>query len=213
MKQQPPFYPGDVFHIYNRANGSDNLFEEHENYMYFQRKYIEKVSELVDTLAFCLMPNHFHLLVKVKSQEVINDYILRQRVLKDSPVTPPDLTDFQRTHFIVRRQFHGFFCGYAKAFNRYTGRKGSLLQQNTRRKIVSDDEYLKTLAQYIHLNPVHHGFVSDAEAWKYSSYADYVSGAESFVKTKQLIQVYGNLDELVKKHRQHQKIMVILRSP
>jgi putative transposase len=59
---------GNFYHIYNRGNNVDNLFYNPENYWYFLRKYDEYLSDYLETYAFCLLPNHFHLLVRVKDQ-------------------------------------------------------------------------------------------------------------------------------------------------
>ena len=61
-----PLEPGCFYHVYNRGNNGDNLFYNQENYKFFLRKYDEYLSPLVETYAFCLLPNHFHLLIRVK---------------------------------------------------------------------------------------------------------------------------------------------------
>ncbi|MCX2678996.1 hypothetical protein OOZ15_03500 [Galbibacter sp. EGI 63066] len=61
--------PEGTYHIYNRANGSEQLFLSDENYWYFLRKYDEYINPVADTFCYCLMPNHFHFLVRVKSEE------------------------------------------------------------------------------------------------------------------------------------------------
>lgn len=59
------------YHIYNHANGDENLFREQKNYEYFLKKYKQHISPIAETIAWCLMPNHFHLLVKIKTEEEI----------------------------------------------------------------------------------------------------------------------------------------------
>lgn len=59
------------YHIYNHANGDENLFREQKNYEYFLEKYKQHISPIAETIAWCLMPNHFHLLVKIKTEEEI----------------------------------------------------------------------------------------------------------------------------------------------
>lgn len=53
---------GQYYHIYNHANGDDNLFREAKNYPFFLQKYHQHISPIAETIAWCLMPNHFHLL-------------------------------------------------------------------------------------------------------------------------------------------------------
>src|SRR5690554_7732864 len=59
------------YHIYNHANGDENLFREQKNYEYFLEKYKQHINPIAETIAWCLMPNHFHLLVKMKTEEEI----------------------------------------------------------------------------------------------------------------------------------------------
>jgi putative transposase len=58
--------PGEIYHLYNHAVGDDNLFRQEENYHYFLQKYAELLTPIFDTYAYCLLPNHFHLLIHVK---------------------------------------------------------------------------------------------------------------------------------------------------
>ena len=60
--------PGTTYHIYNHANGFENLFVKEENYLYFLKKYTAHIPSVADTLAYCLMPNHIHLMVKIKQE-------------------------------------------------------------------------------------------------------------------------------------------------
>ncbi|HKK79001.1 MAG TPA: hypothetical protein VJ933_05200 [Phaeodactylibacter sp.] len=69
--KQTYFEPGQFYHSYNRANGSENIFPEPENYRYILQKYKEKTTAVADMIAYCLMPNHFHLLVKIKEEKVL----------------------------------------------------------------------------------------------------------------------------------------------
>lgn len=66
MNNQPPLEPGQYYHVYNRANGDDNLFREEANYYKFLQLYNKYISPVANTLAWVLMPNHFHLLVEIK---------------------------------------------------------------------------------------------------------------------------------------------------
>lgn len=61
-----PLEEGLFYHIYNRGNNRERLFYRNENYRFFLRRYDEYLSDYVETYSFCLLPNHFHLLVRVK---------------------------------------------------------------------------------------------------------------------------------------------------
>ncbi len=62
------------YHIYNRGNNSGLLFYKEPNYSYFLKRYSDLLSEHVSTYAFCLLPNHFHLLIKPKTQDVSKQF-------------------------------------------------------------------------------------------------------------------------------------------
>ena len=61
--------PDKYYHIYNHANGFENVFRCKENHLFFLNKYRFHLLPFFDTYAYCLMPNHFHFLVRVKSRE------------------------------------------------------------------------------------------------------------------------------------------------
>ena len=57
---------GQYYHIYNRGNNRASLFAEERNYAYFLNLYAKHVEPVARTFAYCLLPNHFHLLVQIK---------------------------------------------------------------------------------------------------------------------------------------------------
>ena len=65
----PPLLPNKLYHIHNHATHNCNLFRSDENYDFFIEKYNFYINNIADTFAYCLMPNHFHLLVKIKNEE------------------------------------------------------------------------------------------------------------------------------------------------
>ena len=62
------------YHIFNRGNNHEKLFYTDQNYLYFLKKYKKYLIEHVATYAYCLMPNHFHLLIKTKSENVSDQF-------------------------------------------------------------------------------------------------------------------------------------------
>ena len=66
-----PLFAGQHFHIYNHANGNHNIFFSSENNRYFLQKYDAYMYQYVETFAYCLMPNHFHIQVQVRSKAEI----------------------------------------------------------------------------------------------------------------------------------------------
>ena len=73
-----PLKPDTTYHIFNHANGFENVFCEDDNFRYFLEKYWVYIAPVAETYAYCLMPNHFHLVVRIRKQEVI-EAIIRNR--------------------------------------------------------------------------------------------------------------------------------------
>lgn len=138
-------YPNQFYHVLNRGNEKKPIFFEAENYLYFL-KQPGKYLRLSDTIliAYCLMPNHFHLLI---------------REIKENSLA---------------KCLHALQTSYAKAVNKKYGRSGHLFQDTYQKIVIEDDAYLVYLSRYIHLNPVMAGLVSLPEEWEYSSYRDYI---------------------------------------
>lgn len=200
MSKQLNYSPNGIYHIFNHANGKENIFESTRHYQYFLTKYAEKLSEVVDTLAYCLMPNHFHLLIQVKKVPELLAFLEKKKRLHLGKVNPKQLEGADLYHYLVHRQFHNFLGGYSKAFNKDQNRKGSLLRQNTRRKMVFDESYLLTVIAYIHLNPVHHGFTVLPKEWIHSSYHAFLSNRPSKIPRARILQWFGGKEAFIAFH-------------
>jgi len=118
------------------------------------------VHPVVESFAYCLMPNHLHLVLRVKGEEEVLEH-LKTKVSNPTP----NLQGFKNLgglSRVISQQFSNLFNSYSKAFNKYFNRKGSLFIPNFKRKQIESNSYFATLIAYIHYNPVHHGFVDDA---------------------------------------------------
>ena len=69
-KHHSKFESEKYYHVYNRGNNKEDLFRSSDNYHYFLQKWKTYISPHTSTLAYCLMPNHFHFLVQIPA---IND--------------------------------------------------------------------------------------------------------------------------------------------
>lgn len=63
-----PLLPETIYHIYNHANGKENLFINSDNYHFFLQRYSYFIEPIAETYAYCLMPNHLHLMVGIKNE-------------------------------------------------------------------------------------------------------------------------------------------------
>jgi len=67
MTSPSPLCYGQYYHIYNRGNNRENIFVEERNYRYFLKLYVKYIEPVADTYAYCLLRNHFHFLVRIKT--------------------------------------------------------------------------------------------------------------------------------------------------
>lgn len=172
---------GEYYHLYNRGVEKRDIFIDPADYRRFilllnifnkekpvnvrdvkrlvstSSKSTNKEETLVDIGAYCLMPNHFHLLIKEKKEGGIRTFI------------------------------HKLTTGYTMYFNKRYERVGPLFQGTFKSEHANSDEYLKYLFSYIHLNPLklvdpkwkEEGLInipetkSFLESYQYSSYLDY----------------------------------------
>lgn len=194
MPALSPLLPDTTYHIYNHANGSENLFRTDENYRYFLRKYSDYIYPIAETYAYCLMPNHFHLMLKIRGEEdVLNFFRMGNSTLQGFK-TLEELSN------LVSKQFSHLFNGYTQAYNKMFDRKGSLFIPRFKRKPIENDNYFTQLIAYIHLNPVKHGFCKDLMEWEHTSIHAYYSDKASKLNRSYLKEWFGNKEELIKFH-------------
>lgn len=178
------------YHIFNHANGDDNLFREEKNYSFFLNKYHQHIDPIANTVAWCLMPNHFHLLVKIKREAEVASTFPKFQTLER----------FEERSKFVSKQFSNFFSSYSQAFNKVYNRRGSLFIKNFKRKEIQSDEYLKTLILYIQLNPVKHGFVSKNTDWQWTSFNEFPKQQPELINC-----LFGTIDNYKLQHINRQR--------
>ncbi len=177
--------PNCFYHILNHANGSENIFREDENYRFFLEKYDLYISPVADTLAFCLMPNHFHLLVKIKELEYFK-ILPKFQTLEE--LKEDDIKKY------ISKQFSNLFSSYTQAYNKVYNRMGSLFIKNFKRYKIESQQYLTSAFIYIHNNPVNHGFCNSAEKWKFSSYNTYLSNDSFKINEEEVLELFDDIE-------------------
>jgi len=181
MARTIQFAPGEFYHVYNRGTEKRDIFIDSIDFDRFltilylanqtapadlklQGRTLYKVEPrqgevLVDLAAYCLMPNHLHLLIRERSDNGISKFM--QKVT----------------------------TGYTMYFNKRYERTGGLFQGTFKATHVDNDRYLRYLVSYIHLNPVklidpkwkENGITDRMRAetylenYAYSSYLDFLS--------------------------------------
>ena len=181
MSTTIPLEPGKYYHIYNRGNNRENLFVQERNYACFLKLYAHYVAPVAATYAYCLLKNHFHLLVRINDLSDLADLA--------GPKQP-----------VPSRPFSHLFNAYTKAFNRVYQRSGVLFQRPFQRIEVTSDAYFVRLITYIHHNPQKHGFVADFRDWPYSSYHALLSARPTQLQRDDVLAWFNGPDEFAATH-------------
>ena len=198
------FAPGEFYHIYNRGNDKREIFHDQQDYFYFLKtlnifntkmslrlRYMSKDfficnnnPGLVSIGCYCLMPNHFHLLITQTEDGDISKFM--QKVM----------------------------TSYVMYYNQKYKRTGSLFEGKFKSKHIGDDRYFKYLFSYVHLNPIKliepkwktEGIKNQEKAleflekYEYSSYGKYAKGKDKYnILNTSVFPEYFPTKELFKK--------------
>lgn len=193
-------YPGGFYHVYNRANGDEVMFRNDENYDYFLRKYHSQISPIARTCAYCLMPNHFHFLIQIKSEMDILRNLHRKGIMNKLFDESPE-NYRHKLNQILSLQFSHFFNSYAQAYNKMHDRKGSLFMPNYKRINIRSDNYFTDLIVYIHLNPIKSGLTASLDEWKYTSYKGIIFNNSTFIDAELTLDFFNDLDNFIFVHQ------------
>jgi REP element-mobilizing transposase RayT len=177
MQSFEKLIPGNYYHIYNRGINGEDLFKEAKNYPFFLKrlqKYLLPVSEIY---AYCLLKNHFHLLVKIKETATTE----------------------------VSIPFSHFFNSYAQAINKAYGRSGGLFTTPFKRKHVTNENHLTWLIWYIHANPERHKMAADFRKWPWSSYHAILANQIGFIESSQVLRFFEGIKNFETFHTSNKK--------
>jgi REP element-mobilizing transposase RayT len=189
------FVPEGIYHIYNRGNNKEKIFFDEQDYkaflfrlglcLGFTEEEINKEKlismpysriRITETNkkdfkihAFCLMPNHFHLLIEQTGDTPISKLILK------------------------------LCTSYARYINLKYKKVGHIFQDKFKAVFVEGDPQLMWTSAYIHMNPVKDKLVKHPDNYKWSSYNDFVSDRNLLIIYKKfLLQVFGDKKSFIK---------------
>ena len=174
MSSTIKFEPYNYYHIYNKAVLNNRLFITDENYQFFLHQFFKYMKNELELFAYCLLPNHFHFLIKTKD------------------------VDSKR----ISEQYRKFAISYSHSFNIVNNRKGTLFERPTQKKIITSDEYLVSTIYYIHSNPEHHNICHDFRKYKWSSYQEVTNGKNKFINLSGLLELFNDLDYFIEFHNE-----------
>ncbi|MGJ8746112.1 transposase [Polaribacter sp.] len=174
------------YHIYNRGINGEDLFYSDENYRYFLKLYKKYIFPVAETFAWCLLKNHFHFLVKIRTEvEICTNFSIDTEKAVKKP----------------SQQFSHFFNAYVQAINNQNKRHGSLLEKLFRRIELKDETYLKNLILYIHNNPIQHGFDKKLTDYPWSSYFSIISDKKSAIEKDKVIYQFETKENFIDSHQ------------
>jgi putative transposase len=160
------FAPGNAYHLYNRGLNKADIFTGANNYRFLLGKVKRLLKEIpVTVIAYCLMPNHYHFVMRQEGETPLSQFIGR------------------------------LFQTYTQAYNRQQKRTGPLFVGRFRCVHVDSEEYLLHLCRYVHLNPVVAGLVVRPEDWPFSNYLEWIDRREGTLVDRALIGAYFDTPE------------------
>ena len=222
MTSPTPLLYNTYYHIYNRGVNGENIYLEERNYELFLKLYEKHLLRVTDLFAYCMLTNHFHVSLRVKSEEEIIEYkkTLDKETLRVSSTNNRQGRQGSLANEEASRarkplgsdklgpqyasdQFSNFFNAYAKTINKAYGRTGSLFQHPFGRVPITSDRQFWNVIAYIHQNPQKHKFVKDFRDWKYSSYGIILSDVKTSVNRSKVMEWFGNNKEEYLKLHEH----------
>jgi putative transposase len=142
------FAEGPIYHVYNRGNNSQTVFFTHENYLFFLDKLRKYILPHADILAWCLLPNHFHLMILVKQVKVeisepvtpdgVNEQVTRSR-LSEGFTQSEALTRSKRER-TLNDSIGIILRSYTRAIQKQQRVTGSLFQKETKALCLTEPQ-------------------------------------------------------------------------
>ncbi|MEM1271401.1 MAG: hypothetical protein AAGI08_15260 [Bacteroidota bacterium] len=179
-KPLPEFVAGEFYHVYNQGNNRDATFLDEKDYREFVLRLRHYLDEYLEVFSYCLMGNHYHLVVRVRDRQLVYEAALRDDM--DGPK--------MSVHAIVCERLRRFVLSYVAYVNRRHARKGSLFSPKPQRKLVDEIDYLKHLVYYVNANPELHGFTDDFTSYPFSSWAELDCGYGAWIPVETVYEWY-----------------------
>ena len=181
MEKQDILEPDCFYHIFNRGNNKENLFIEDENYLHFLKLVKNHLVAVAEIYSYCLLKNHFHLVLKIKSKEEVEKNFAIDK---------------------IHQPFSNLFNAYTKAINKKYNREGSLFKVRFKRERIETEDYLRNVIVYTHLNPVKHKFQDNYLDYKYSSYNSIVSDKPTLLLRDYVLELFGGKENFIFQHKE-----------
>ncbi len=178
------FEPGEFYHVYNRGNNRQPIFFNNDNYLFFLKKIGDQLKPVSEIVAYCLMPNHFHILMQANRNSIKERNTFGGKLMQE-----------------LAYRIGILLSSYSQAINKQNKTTGSLFQQKTKAKMLSETNkgtrisYFEQCFHYIHQNPAVARMVKNVADWPYSSYPDYSRLREGTLCTQKIFYTLTGLNK------------------
>jgi putative transposase len=199
-----PFEFTSHYHLLFRSIDGIPLFKSINEKQFFLEKWKRFTDFIFETWAYCLLENHVHIIVKIKSAEEIE---LGLTKLPNESKTK-SINQFLETktaelfETVAERQLNSFMVSYANTYNNIIERKGGVFQQPFRRSLIFEDAHLQQAIVYVHANAQKHGLIKDFQEHNYNSYHDIIDGNESIVNAEAVLTFFGGIEKFISIHNE-----------
>jgi len=136
------------------------------------------------------MPNHFHLLIKIKDETALAQAFPKFKTLEKLALANG-----------TSKQFANLFSNYTQSYNKKYKRMGSLFLKNFKRSVVTTDSYFSKIIHYIHANPVLHGFVKTIHDWHWPSYKTFLSTDPTKINRDEVLNWFVGKEGFIQFHQ------------
>ncbi|HEX7584070.1 MAG TPA: hypothetical protein VF373_05240 [Prolixibacteraceae bacterium] len=204
------FEQGHLYHIYNRGNNSQIIFFNRENYLFFLDKIRKYILPHADILAWCLMPNYFHLMIHLSDAMIRTD--------SEGFTLSETLTEHSGKSRSINVSIGIILRSYTRAIQKQQKISGSLFQKETKSICLTQPEglspswfqscfgaiinisnpeidYPQFCFNYIHGNPVKDRLVKLPEEWEFSSAKDYAGIRNGKLINKNRAKEFGLIEK------------------
>ena len=188
-----------TYHIYNKTNNRELLFRSDENCYFFLRQFNQYISPIADTYAWNLLPNHFHFIIKIKSEVEIISAILK---LEKRTKTEQYFLQHTDVNTLVEMTFKRLFTSYAMAFNKMYNRTGNLFYRTFKRIEILRDSYFTQAIMYTHANAQKHQLVNDFTLHPWTSYHSIISDKSTKLLRNEILDWFGGKEQFTKIHKE-----------
>jgi putative transposase len=217
MKNTIEFEPGLYYHEVLRANSDGILFKDSEDRIFFQKQLNRFILPCCEVLAYAILGNHVHLLIRPHPKEILAKLTLHLHLLnlnlsaanlKDYleykiPVILPSNTMpvSESVHCQIRFCIKGLKRSYDHYLFRKYQAKGVLWSRNKSTTLLPNPEDITRTILYIHKNPVYHGLVHQVEEWEFTSYHEILEQRDSVVLSQNIIELFSSMEHFLECHK------------